>query len=82
MSGLDSTLRFRSFPVRLSDLYYSINYSQVGIAEPGNPNFEIKMESLALSNGASRKLIFDRDHAAASPLKHALRYVDVDYGIL
>src|ERR1019366_8556877 len=41
-------------------LRYTINYSQLGIAEPGNPSFEIKTESLALSTGAQ---LFDRDHA-------------------
>jgi AAA domain, putative AbiEii toxin, Type IV TA system len=60
-------------------LHYSINYSQLGIAEPGNPTFEIKTESL-LSAAGTR--YFDRDHPAASPLKHALNYVDQDYGIL
>lgn len=60
-------------------LLYSINYSQLGIAEPGNPTFEIKTESLALSTGAQ---LFDRDHAAATRLKRAHRYVDSDYGIL
>jgi len=58
-------------------LSYTINYSQLGIAEPGNPTFEIKSESL--SDGT---LLFDRDHVAASPLKKALKYVDSDYGIL
>ena len=60
-------------------LNYTINYSQLGIAEPGNPTFEIKTESLALSTGTQ---LFDRDHAGASPLKRALRYVGSDYGIL
>jgi hypothetical protein len=60
-------------------LSYTINYSQLGIAEPGNPTFEIKTESLALSTGAQ---LFDRDHAAGSRLKQALRYVDSDFGIL
>jgi len=58
---------------------YSINYSQLGIAEPGNPTFEIKTESLAMANGTR---LFDRDRAGASPLKQALKYVDQDYGIL
>src|ERR1700733_6053407 len=56
-------------------LNYSINYSQLGIAEPGNPTFEIKTESLAMANGTR---LFDRDHAAESPLKHALTHVDQD----
>jgi predicted ATPase len=60
-------------------LDYSINYSQLGIAEPGNPTFEIKTESLAMAKG---ERLFDRDRAADSPLKHALKYVDQDYGIL
>jgi predicted ATPase len=60
-------------------LDYSINYSQVGSAELGNPTFEIKTESLATANGTR---LFDRDHAAASPLKRALKYVGEDYGIL
>jgi len=60
-------------------LNYSINYSQLGIAEPGNPTFEIKSESLAMVDGPR---LFDRDHPADSPLKQALKYVDQDYGIL
>jgi predicted ATPase len=60
-------------------LNYSINYSQVGSAELGNPTFEIKTESLATANGTR---LFDRDHAAASPLKQALKCVGEDYGIL
>jgi len=63
-------------------LNYSINYSQLGIAEPGNPTFEIKTESLTLSTGSKSTQLFDRDHAAASPLKQALKYVAEDYGIL
>lgn len=47
-------------------------------ALPGNPTFEIKTESLT-SNGTQ---LFDRDYAAASPLKHALKSVGQDYGIL
>jgi predicted ATPase len=60
-------------------LNYSINYSQLGIAEPGNPTFEIKTESLTMASG---RQLFDRDHVSASPLKHALKYVDQDFGIL
>jgi len=61
-------------------LNYSINYSQFGVAEPGNPTFEIKTESLALATAKGTQLLFDRDHAAASPLHHALKYVAEDYG--
>jgi predicted ATPase len=41
-------------------LHYSINYSQLGIAEHGNPTFKIKTESLTLSDGAISKQLFDR----------------------
>lgn len=60
-------------------LNYSINYSQLGIAEPGNPTFEIKTETLGMAGGAR---LFDRDNPANSPLKQAMKYVDEDYGIL
>src|ERR1019366_6875429 len=60
-------------------LTYSINYSQLWTAEPGNPTFEIKTESLALSTGVQ---LFNRDNPGRSVLKHALKYVDSDYGIL
>ena len=63
-------------------LDYSINYSQQGIAEPGNPTFEIKTESLVLNSAKKSTKLFDRDHASTSPLKKALRYVAEDYGIL
>ncbi|MBZ5611232.1 MAG: hypothetical protein LAP38_23470 [Acidobacteriia bacterium] len=60
-------------------LTYTINYSQLGTAEPGNPTFEIKTESLALSPGGQ---VFNRDSPGRSGLRQALRYVDSDYGIL
>jgi len=60
-------------------LSYTINYAQQGVAEPGNPSFQIFTESLRSSDGTH---LFDRDNPDASPLKNALRYVDNDYGIL
>jgi predicted ATPase len=63
-------------PERLS---YTINYAQQGVAEPGNPTFQIFTESLKSSDGT---LLFDRDNPDASPLKQALGYVADDYGIL
>ena len=60
-------------------LHYTINYAQLGVAEPGNPTFQIFKEYLELSTGAK---LFDRDNPAGSPLKHAGKYVEMDYGIL
>jgi hypothetical protein len=60
-------------------LTYTINYAQQGVAEPGNPTFQIFTESLRSSDGT---LLFDRDNPETCPLKNALRYVDNDYGIL
>jgi hypothetical protein len=56
-------------------LHYTINYAQLGVAEPGNPTFQIFKEYLELSPGAK---LFDRDNPTASPLKHAGKYVEMD----
>jgi ABC-type branched-subunit amino acid transport system ATPase component len=60
-------------------LNYTINYAQGATADPGNPTFQIFTEHLDSSAGAR---LFDRDNPSTSPLKHALKYVEVDYGIL
>jgi predicted ATPase len=60
-------------------LNYTVNYAQVGAADPANPAFEISRESLKSETGA---VLFDRDNAAGSPLKWAVKHVDRDYGIL
>jgi len=60
-------------------LSYTINCAQQGVAEPGNPTFQIFTESLRSSDPS---VLFDRDNPDASPLKHALNYVENDNGIL
>jgi hypothetical protein len=60
-------------------LHYTINYTQQGVADPGNPTFQIFKESLRSDNGVT---LFDRDNEDASPLKKSMVYVDSDYGIL
>jgi len=60
-------------------LHYTINYAQIGTADPGNPTFQIFREVLKLSDGT---ILFDRDNPAGSPLKNAASYVEMDYGIL
>jgi AAA domain, putative AbiEii toxin, Type IV TA system len=60
-------------------LNYTINYAQGGTADPGNPTFQIFTEHLESSTGTK---LFDRDNPSVSPLKHALKHVEMDYGIL
>lgn len=60
-------------------LKYTISYSQVGVAEPGNPTFQIAHERLELSTG---RILFDRNSPATSPLNTAKQFVDEDSGIL
>jgi hypothetical protein len=60
-------------------LNYSINYAQIGTADPGNATFQIFTEHMESSTGVK---LFDRDNPVASPLKHALKHVEMDYGIL
>ena len=75
--GFDVVMsRVQSQPEKLT---YTINYSQQGTAQPGNPTFDINTELLALSTGTQ---LFNRDNPGASPLKQAAKYVASDYGIL